>query len=901
MATLIENDSIFNGINVDKTEVIKIVNGYGLDGAARQLGFYRDYNYHMVAGRLLLRWIEEKAPKTIKEYASKLSKILNDETYSFIMIHHENLQVAIDEQHSKGIHQIYDFQSIATFLNDYMLKPHFAKGEIVETPEYLKMRVAVQVYGDIKNDKSLTRVVEYYKQLSNCYFTHATPTLINAGTMRPQMKSCFITSVEDDLSHIQHSNNNIGLISRDKGGNGVNYTKIRHSEIGELGWSDGLVPQLEMVDRTINYCNQGGTRKGAETVFLEPWHIDIFEVIQLAPKKQRGMGSGCPTCGEDKNRETTSKTPHLHFSIWNNDLFMERVYIDGDWTLFCPARVPGLEESYGSEFRKLYLKYEGDKTMKQHHRKSVKARDLWDLILRTQIISGMPFIMYKDASNYRSNQKNLGPVYSNLCQEIVEHASKTEIGDCNLASVNLKAFVKTNENGKFFDYDHLSEIVRSIANGLDLICTKNFYPVEEAKNSAMKHRPMAIGVSGFANAIYALDLTYDTEDGTDVNPETKVLHEKIFACMYFNALAESVFMAIEKGEYETFRSAAKGASPYSQGDLAFDLWVKEAEEKIRDIKEEYGCLDNFKNYEEALLNRASFKPLSPSEWGQKVLRRNGVTIMPTWESLKYSIMRYGLRNSLFIGLMPTATSARIMMNCESFEPHIKNCYLRKLMNGVYVIVNSELQAELEQVGIWSNRVLNHISQNRGSVQKLLDLEELKDIDEETKQKIKKIQHKYRTAFEIKQKVLVKYSILRSPYIDQSQSLNVFMSDPSNAQLNGMHFYGWMNGLKTGMYYLRTEMADEAVNIVASKSKENTNLINDSTMNAVGNIFKKVEQHGPEEGVKNSINELIYLTGNILDGFMKTDSTGTNLVSEIINASERAGFCGKDSECSSCSS
>ena len=581
-----------------------------------------------------------------------------------------------------------------------------------ETPQYLFMRVAVGIHGD-----DIPRVKETYHLLSQKYFTHATPTLFNAGTVRPQMSSCFLVAMKDDsIDGIYETLKECAHISKWSGGIGIHCSNIRANGTrikGTNGVADGIVPMLRVFNNTARYVNQGGgKRKGSFAIYLEPWHADIMEFLELRLNQ-----------GDEEMR-----CRDLFTGMWIPDLFMEKVEKDEEWHLMCPHECPGLPDVYGEKFNELYRTY----VAQGRYKRVVKARTIWDAMLKSQIETGTPYMCYKDSVNRKSNQANIGVVKSsNLCTEIMEVSGPGETAVCNLASLCLPAFVKDSSDGtgRSFDFFNLQEVTRVITRNLNRVIDKNYYPTEAARKSNMRHRPIGIGVQGLADVFQMLGLSFD-------EPKARELNKLIFKKIYFAALWESCQMADEEGPYETFEG-----SPASKGILQFDLWDNNNED-CDEIDE-----------------------------------------------IVHSIMKYGLRNSLLIAPMPTASTAQIMGNNEAFEPYTTNIYLRRTLAGEFVMVNKHLVKDLQKIGKWNPQIKNEIIRAGGSVQQL-------DIPLNLK-------HIYRTVWEIPQKSIIDMAADRGVYIDQSQSLNIFMENPSVAKLSSMHFYGWKKGLKTGMYYLRT--------------------------------------------------------------------------------------------------
>lgn len=580
-----------------------------------------------------------------------------------------------------------------------------------ETPQYLFMRVAVGIHGD-----DLPRVRETYDLMSQKFFTHATPTLFNAGTNNPQMSSCFLVAMKDDsIEGIYETLKECAHISKWSGGIGIHCSNIRANGTrinGTNGVADGIVPMLRVFNNTARYVNQGGgKRKGSFAIYLEPWHADVMEFLEL----RLNQGDEEARCRD------------LFTAMWIPDLFMEKVEKDEDWHLMCPHESPGLPDVYGEAFNELYRTYVAQGRFK----KVIKAREVWDAILKSQVETGTPYMCYKDAANEKSNQKNIGTIKSsNLCTEIMEVSEAGETAVCNLASICLPTFVKGNQ----FDFGKLHDVTRVVTRNLNRVIDRNYYPTEAARKSNMRHRPIAIGIQGLADVFMMLGLAFDDQKSRELN-------KGIFEAIYHAALTESCELAKEDGPYETF-----AGSPASQGILQQDMWAKDSNE--------------------------------------------------FWNEIRDSIKTHGLRNSLLVAPMPTASTAQIMGNNEAFEPYTTNIYLRRTLAGEFVMINKHLIKDLQKLNLWNPQIKNEIVRNGGSVQQIDEIpQDLKNI--------------YRTIWEIPQKSIIDMSADRGVYIDQSQSLNIFMENPTLAKLSSMHMYGWKKGLKTGMYYLRTRAKAKA--------------------------------------------------------------------------------------------
>ncbi len=614
----------------------------------------------------------------------------------------------------------YDYFGFKTLERSYLMK---VDGKTVERPQHLLMRVAVGIHGE-----DIPAAIETYNLMSEKWFTHATPTLFNAGTPKPQLSSCFLlTMQEDSIDGIYDTLKQCAKISQSAGGIGLSIHNIRAKGSyikGTGGTSNGIVPMLRNFDMTARYVDQGGgKRKGSFAVYLEPWHADIFEFLDL--KKNHG--------------KEEMRARDLFYALWIPDLFMKRVENNESWSLFDPNEAPGLHEVYGEEFEKLYEKYEKEGKA----RRTVKAQDLWFEVLESQIETGTPYMLYKDAANKKSNQKNLGTIKSsNLCTEIIEYTSKDEVAVCNLASIALPKFVT--EEGKF-DHQRLYEITKVITRNLNKVIDINYYPVVEARNSNMRHRPVGIGVQGLADAFILMRMPFDSDEAKRVN-------EDIFETIYFGAMEASMELATQHGAYETFKG-----SPVSKGIFQFDMWGVEPKSKRWD-----------------------------------------------WEKLKREVKQNGVRNSLLLAPMPTASTSQILGNNECFEPYTSNLYTRRTLSGDFILVNKYLMKDLIDLGLWNETMRQKLIAANGSVQDVMEIpQNLKDI--------------YKTVWEISQKVIIDMSAERGAYICQSQSLNIHLTDPNFGKLTSMHFYAWKKGLKTGMYYLRSTAAADAIKFTLDKN------------------------------------------------------------------------------------
>lgn len=683
--------------------------------AAYQTILHPDYS--VLAARIYMTLLHKQTHESVREYATAIYKfkdqggrecqLLADDVYKVFVDHADFLQQLVD--YSCDLN--YDFFGLKTLEKSYLLR---VRNKVCERPQQMLLRVAVGIH---KSD--LERVAETYRFMSQKWFTHATPTLFNAGTLFPQMSSCFLLSMSgDSIDGIYDTLKRCALISKSAGGIGLSVSCIRAKGSyirGTNGFSNGLVPMLRVYDATARYVDQGGgRRKGSFAMYIEPWHADIFEFLSL--KKNHG---------KDELRARD-----LFYGLWTPDLFMQRVKEDGDWTLMCPAECPGLQDSWGAAFEKLYTQYETE----GRGRRTIKARALWNEILGVQIETGMPYILYKDACNGKSNQQNLGTIRcSNLCTEIVEYTSDDEVAVCNLASISLPKFVREDRT---YDFGKLIEVTRVITRNLNRIIDFNYYPVIEAQNSNMRHRPIGIGVQGLADTFALMRLNYDSAEALELN-------NRIFETIYYGACLESNEIAKVDGAYQSFPG-----SPASKGVLQFDMW--------------------------------NVKPT-----------------MHEWEGLKASIVAHGMRNSLLLAPMPTASTSQILGNNETFEAFTSNIYSRRVLSGEFICINKYLIEDLLALGMWTHSIRNQIIANNGSIQKIEDIpEELRKL--------------YRVVWEIPQRAVIDLAVGRGPFIDQSQSLNIHIAEPDNSKLTSMHFYGWSSGLKTGMYYLRSRPAVDAI-------------------------------------------------------------------------------------------
>jgi ribonucleoside-diphosphate reductase alpha chain len=692
-------------------------------------------DYARLAARIAVSNLHKNTKKTFSDVMTDLynyvnprtgkkAPLLSDETYKVIQDNAAKLDSTIIYNRDFG----YDYFGFKTLERSYLLK---LNGVIAERPQHMLMRVAIGIH---QND--IDEAIETYELMSKRIFTHATPTLFNSGTPKPQMSSCFLLQIQDDsIDGIYDTLKQTAKISQSAGGIGLSIHNVRATGSyirGTNGTSNGIVPMLKVYNDTARYVDQGGgKRKGSFAIYIEPWHADVFDFLDLRKNT-----------GAEENRARD-----LFYAMWIPDLFMKRVEENGEWTLMCPNECPHLFDTYGDEFEKLYTGYE--KVGKG--RKTIKARELWEKILEAQIETGNPYMLYKDAANRKSNQKNLGTIRSsNLCTEIMEYTAKDEVAVCNLASIAIPMFVEENKEGeKYFNHQKLYKVTKKITRNLDTVIDRNFYPVKEAENSNFRHRPIGLGIQGLADAFIMLRLPFTSD-------EAKKLNEEIFETIYFAAVTSSMEIAKAKEPYSTYKG-----SPMSQGEFQFNMW---------------GVSEN---------------DLS-GRWD--------------WKSLRKQVLENGVRNSLLVAPMPTASTSQILGNNEAFEPYTSNIYTRRVLSGEYIVVNKHLLEDLVELDLWNNEMKENIMRANGSIQHIDVIpQDLKEL--------------YKTVWEMSMKDIIDMSRQRGYFIDQSQSLNLFMQDANYSKLTSMHFYAWKSGLKTGMYYLRTKSAVNAIQFTVSKKKK----------------------------------------------------------------------------------
>ncbi|WP_339751254.1 ribonucleoside-diphosphate reductase subunit alpha [uncultured Winogradskyella sp.] len=684
-------------------------------------------DYARLAARISVSNLHKNTKKTFSEVMEDLytyvnprtgkdAPLLSDEVYNVIIENKDRLDSTIIYNRDFG----YDYFGFKTLERSYLLK---LNGQIAERPQHMLMRVSIGIH---LND--LDAAIETYELMSKKYFTHATPTLFNSGTPKPQMSSCFLLAMKDDsIDGIYDTLKQTAKISQSAGGIGLSIHNVRATGsyiAGTNGTSNGIVPMLKVFNDTARYVDQGGgKRKGSFAMYIEPWHADIMSFLDL--KKNHGAE-------ELRARD-------LFYAMWMPDLFMKRVQENAEWTLMCPNECPGLSDVHSEEFEALYLKYESA----GKGRKAIKARELWEKILESQIETGTPYMLYKDAANRKSNQKNLGTIKSsNLCTEIMEYTSPDEVAVCNLASIALPMFIKNGE----FDHKELFRITKRVTKNLNRVIDRNYYPVIEAEYSNLKHRPIGLGVQGLADTFIKLRLPFTSD-------EAKTLNQEIFETLYFAAVTASMEEAKTDGAYETYEG-----SPISKGEFQHNLW----------------------NVQEDTLS---------GRWD--------------WDKLRKQVKKHGVRNSLLVAPMPTASTSQILGNNECFEPYTSNIYTRRVLSGEFIVVNKHLLEDLVDLGLWNEGLKNEIMRANGSIQGVDNIpDDIKEL--------------YKTVYEMSMKDIIDMSRQRGYFIDQSQSLNLFLEGATMAKLTSMHFYAWKSGLKTGMYYLRTKSAVDAKKFTVTK-------------------------------------------------------------------------------------
>ncbi|KAG0149282.1 hypothetical protein CROQUDRAFT_89370 [Cronartium quercuum f. sp. fusiforme G11] len=778
-----------DNVHVEPIEITKkVINGVfngvttvELDNLAAETAAYmttRHPDYAVLAARIAISNLHKETKKLFSQVIEDLyryvnpkngrpSPMISDTTYEAVQANAEALNSAVIYDRDFN----YNYFGFKTLERSYLLR---INGKVAERPQHMLMRVAVGIHG---ND--VERAIRTYNLMSEKYFTHASPTLFNSGTPHPQLSSCFLVSMKSDsIDGIYDTLKTCAMISKTAGGIGLNIHNIRATGsyiAGTNGYSNGIVPMLRVFNNTARYVDQGGNKRpGAFAIYIEPWHADVFDWLDL--RKNHG--------------KEESRARDLFYALWIPDLFMKRVENNDDWPLFCPAEAPGLADVYGEAFEELFEQYEKEGRAK----KTVKAQKLWYAILESQTETGNPFMLYKDAANRKSNQKNLGTIKSsNLCTEIIEYSAPDEVAVCNLASIALPTYITDG----VYDFQKLHDVTKEVTFNLNRIIDVNYYPVPEAKKSNMRHRPIGIGVQGLADAFQILKLPFDS-------PEAKKLNAQIFETLYHAGLEASNELAQSEGSYETFQG-----SPASLGELQFDMWG-----------------------------------VKPTELWE-------------WESLKEKIKKTGLRNSLLLAPMPTASTSQILGFNECFEPYTSNIYTRRVLAGEFQIVNPWLLKELVEMGLWNDEMKNRIIAHQGSIQNIPNIPV-------------KMKAVYKTVWEISQKVFVIIDLAadRGAFIDQSQSLNIHLQAPTFGQLTSMHFYAWKKGLKTGMYYLRTRAAANAIQFTVDKKLQDEAKAANKAAALAGNS-------NPIKSILSPTNKPIKPMNNITNETVKMNLVNTN--------------------------
>jgi ribonucleoside-diphosphate reductase alpha subunit len=715
-------NGLFDGISTQQLDLLSA------DICASKIQQHPDWG--KLASRILVSNLHKMTGDNYYQIVKTLfqNNIISSHFYNFV----EKYQIELNNMIDYSRDYNFDFFGFKTLERSYLhtLKTGNQK-IIIERPQHLWMRVAIQIHGLSQNgiieNPDLQKIKLTYDLLSQGYFTHATPTLFNSGGLRPQLSSCFLASIDDNIENIFKTIGDLAQISKWAGGIGIHISSIRSKGSlikGTNGLSDGIVPLCKVLEGVARFINQGGRRNGSIAVYIEPHHADIQDFIDL--RKNTG----------DENLRARD----LFLALWISDLFMKRVMNDEEWSLFSPSECPGLNDVYGEEYEKLYTQYESE----GRYRKKIRAMDLWRQILENQIETGMPYILFKDHVNKKSNQQNLGVIKSsNLCAEVIQYSSASQTAVCNLASICLPKFVKN----EIFDFQKLGEITEVVTENLNRVIDVNFYPIPETEYSNMLNRPIGLGVQGLADVYNMLHLPFDSR-------EARLLNMKIFETIYYHSLKKSVELAKRDGPYPSFKNyeSEGNDSPFSKGVVQWMMWG---------LKKE----DLHMNFD--------------------------------WDNLIRELKEFGARNSLLTALMPTASTSQIMGNCECFEPYSSNIFVRKTLAGEYTVVNEHLVNDLIQRGLWNKEMFEEILYFNGSIQKINEVpDDLKAI--------------YKTAFELKGKDIVQQAIERGPFIDQTQSMNLFQATPDFDKLSSSHFYSWRNGLKTGMYYLRTQPAVDAI-------------------------------------------------------------------------------------------
>lgn len=778
----------------------------GLRGAARYYGAsFASYSCHQLAGRLgyanLMTAISPSNPQSassILSYVQRVRPILRAEVVDFMSTNAHHFQDYVNAA-EKQFAKTFDWLMFMSHETSYLLRDMF-EGEIVETPALMHLRVVAELFyprnydhsPQVRDEEDIGEAILCYELATKPYFTFASPVFFNSGHKVPNLCSCFLMNAEDSLTGIMGAMYKAALVSKATGGVGMNISSLRHSRIGHAGKSRGVIPMLQVYDKLIRYVDQTGKRNGASTVFMQAHHIDLLPFIRSTLK----------------NANADGRLDSLNTAIVFPDIFWERLRDDGPWTLFCPAIFPGLNESFGDKYRELYLRYETMQLPKrdEEYRIRVTAREVMDTLADSQIMSGMPYVLQKDSINACSNQVNLSspnPLHhriiqaSNLCLEIMEQVDSEEVACCNLGQMSLKAFVTTNKKGETrFDFAKFGYVVRCMVKFLDRVIDRNHYVFPEARTSNMRHRPIGLGVSGYADMLDIMGLAYESDEATELN-------KKVFACMYYNCMVSSLELALKHGAYSTFRG-----SPLSEGKFAFDQW------RVRKAELQPGT--------------PVFEPVHPHEWNQEPLYIEGIgeVLEPSWNSLRSLIMQHGVRNSQITAIMPSASTSRLMGNAENTEAHQSNLYIRNFMKASAVVINPQLFGELDgQLGLWSRDVAEFMISQGGSIERLpefLTMTAENDTERarilELKGELASLCSRYKTMFQIKQLKIAEQVADRYAYMNQSISHNVYLEKPSRAMLKKLHLTTHRLGFKTSSYYIRQSTPADAPSYARTSSR-----------------------------------------------------------------------------------
>lgn len=795
-----------------KQDIFNQIEKNGWSATMESLGYYiKEYDYLRLAGRMLIEHVKNQVGDSLNEYIKRFENLLKPDIILFMKNNYEKINLIYSKWKRDECTDIldYDWFSANSIVKNYLTKD--IKGNILETPLQMWLRISIATYYNYSKskDESIKKVERMFDDLCGENYIPASPTIFNSGFIQGQLASCFLLTVEDDLDSIfLHGLHRIARISKNNAGVGIDISRLRHSAISNKGESDGLIPWVYNIDAAIRSVNQGGKRKGACTVYCRPHHIDIFEFSEVSLE----------------HGDHYTRAYNINTALWMPNLFWERCLRDQNWSLFCPNQTRELNDIYGEKWEEKYEWYEKNAKKLGIKIKIIKARELSKHITEIQRQTGMPYILNCDSINFKSNQKNLGYIRcSNLCLEICEYTSTEETAVCNLSSINLRNFVKSAVDYRYvkkypdeinlcyhYDFSKLGGVVQNIVENLNQNINNSMYPIEETRISNLKHRPMGIGVQGYADMLYQLNLPFqDLKFPNQPNKVTSWLNKILFACIYWNALAKSVDLSIIEGKYSSF-----DGSPISKGKFQFDLWA-----------EEYKLLKKKGRINDDVRKQIDDIPIDPKHWNQQQFKlSNGDIIYPTWNGLRRMIIKYGLRNSLLVALMPTATSSQPFRNCETTEAHQTNIYSRKVLNGAYPIINRHMVKDLKNIGLWDQNIYQHIQNNDGSLSQLKkyilnNIIKFNNFHLNDLPILNYVIHKYKTMWELSSKIFMKLAADRARYICQSQSLNIYIRSPTEEQLIAVHTYGYQLGLKTGMYYLRTAPATNTIKLAPTPTSQ----------------------------------------------------------------------------------